>query len=180
VCSVDELQVGVVDASAQIVSHLIVGREGYPGQLRVTAVNGFGEEERDLLPVRLMIVDSAEGRSPVVHRVEEPVLQDEVSGVANGTHVVGGCQPSRLLVADVRRRCEAAGNFAAHDQGKSHDRIDEPTEHADHGEGAATLEPCAIRATTPAAVSRSTQGFLDKVELQVRAAAVARGADQGR
>ena len=52
-CSVDELQVGIIDASAQVVSYLVVRREGNPGQFRVAARIGLGEEKGDLLPVGL-------------------------------------------------------------------------------------------------------------------------------
>jgi hypothetical protein len=74
-CAVDQLQIGVVDASSEIISDFVVRRERYPGQLRFAACVWFAQEEGDLFPVSLMIINSTECRSPVVHRVEEPVLR---------------------------------------------------------------------------------------------------------
>src|SRR4029450_2239515 len=104
-----------------------------------------------------MIIDATERRSPVVHRIEEPVLQNQISSVADGAHVVSGGQCSRILVAGRGGGWEASRNFASHDQGESHERIDEATEQANHCEGASTLEPGTIWATSPAAIRPPSQ-----------------------
>src|SRR5829696_765184 len=127
-----------------------------------------------------MIINSTECRSPVVHRVEEPVLQYEISGVPDSPHVVGGSDISPLLITNMSRGCETTRDFAPHDQGESHDRIDEAAQDADHCEAGSTLKPRAIGATPPAAVCRPTQGLVDKVEFEICAAAFPGVADQAR
>jgi hypothetical protein len=72
--SVDKLQVWVVDAPPQVISDLVVSGERHPGQRRLAASLGLDKVERDLLPVSFMIIYATEGRSPVIHRVKEPIL----------------------------------------------------------------------------------------------------------
>ena len=84
----DELDVRVVPPATQVVAHLVVRGEGDPpGKGRLVAL--IDQEDRHLLPVGLVVVDSAEGRAPVVHRVEVPVLQDDVAAVTRHVPVVG-------------------------------------------------------------------------------------------
>src|SRR4029453_5284315 len=155
------------------------GGEGHPGQLWRATLR-FGQEQGDLLPVRFMIIDPTERRSPVVHRIEEPVLQNQISSIADSAHVVRGGQGSRIPVADMGRSSEASRNFASHDQGESHERIDEATEQANHCEGASTLEPGTIWATSPAAIPPPSQRFADEVQLKIDTAVVTGIADQAR
>ena len=160
--SVDEGQVGVIDASAHVISQVVVAGEGHPGPLRITDAVGFSEEQGGLLPVRLVIVYSGERRAPVVHRVEEPVLQDDVSGVSRGPDVVRGRRAAGLLAADMRSRCEAAGDLASNDERHPHGGVDDPTHEADHREWAPTMESWAIVALPPASVRRPVQWVVHK------------------
>jgi hypothetical protein len=114
--SVSPLQIGVVLPAAQVVTDLVVGGEGDPGW----PGDGFrriGQEDGDLLPVGLVVVDTAEGRPPVVHRVEEPVLQRDEPPVAGDVTVVGiaivvGSSPVVLL----GRGRRAAGHSPSYEQ----------------------------------------------------------------
>jgi hypothetical protein len=96
--------------AAQIIADLVVGGESDPGW----PVGGFrriGQENGDLFPVGLVVVDSAEGRPPVVHRVEEPVLQRDEPPVPGDVTVVGIAivvGPSPVILLGRRRR--AAGH----------------------------------------------------------------------
>src|SRR5215218_9627373 len=101
-----------------------------------------------------MIVYAAERRTPVIHGVEEPVLQDQIPGIPDGPHIVRGREGAGLLKPDVGRGSEASGNLAAHDQRQPHDRVDDTAEHADDCEAAATVKSRPIRATPPATVRR--------------------------
>ena len=171
--AVDELQVGVVDAAAQVVAHLVVRRERHPRQLRpgrraaVGAGVGLDEEEGDLLPVGLVVVDPGERRAPVVHGVAEPVLQHEVARVARGAHVVR--RPPRGaagLVVDLGRGREAAGHLAADHQREPQERVDQPAQQPHGGETAAALEDRAVGAAAPLLVGLAVQRLVDEVQLE--------------
>src|SRR4030095_2553498 len=121
-----------------------------------------------------MIVNARERRSPVIHCVEEPVLQNEISSIPDCAYVVGGSVWSGLLVPNVCGCSEAAGNLAAHDQRQAHDRIDDAAEHANHGEAAAAMESVAIWPTPPTAVRRPVQRLVHEMELEIDAAPLVR------
>ena len=80
--AVDEGQVRVVPAAAQVVAGLVVRGEHHPPGAGRPASSSSPVPSRkigDLLPVGLVLVDPAERRAPVVERVEEPVLADRAS-----------------------------------------------------------------------------------------------------
>ena len=133
---VPPLEVGVVRPAPQVVAGLIVGGEGDPGRPG-RRVRRIRQENGHLLPVGLVVVDAAEGRPPVVHRVEEPVLQRHETPVAGDPAVVRaadrvGARPVLLL----GRGRRPAGHPPAQQQRQPHDRVDEPAQQADYGEPA--------------------------------------------
>ena len=65
----------VVPAAPQVVADVVVGRAGDPD--RDGALGRVVEEDEELLPVRLVVVGAGERRAPVVHRVEEHVVEDD-------------------------------------------------------------------------------------------------------
>lgn len=89
----DPADVRVVVAAAQVGPHLVVRGERDPRRA-VAAVGVQRQVERDLLPVGLVVVDPGERRPPVVHGVEEPVLQHQVARVLRHVAVVGVLRPA--------------------------------------------------------------------------------------
>ena len=106
-------ELGIVPAPAQVVAVVIVRGERDPRRLR-GSVGPFGQVDRDHLPVGLVVVDAAERRAPVVHRVKEPVLQADVAAVADDPPVVGEPVGVELLaVCRLGRRGEARRHLSA-------------------------------------------------------------------
>jgi len=84
---VQPLQVRIVRPAAQIITGLVMGGERHPGRPG-GLIRRVGQEDSDLLPVGLVVVDTAKGRPPVVHRVQEPVLQRNETPVAGDPAIV--------------------------------------------------------------------------------------------
>ena len=84
---VDGLEARVVPASAQVVALLVVGGRAEPGRQH-RAVLELLEHDEALLEVRLVVVGAIERRPPVVHRVEEHVVQDHPAAFADDPAVV--------------------------------------------------------------------------------------------
>ena len=148
----DEGEIRIVPPAAQVCPHLVVAGERHPGR---PGIGGVREEDCHLLPVRLVVVDPAVGGAPVVHRVEEPVLQGHVPGIAHHPAVPGGAAgrvggPGLLR----RRRRPPAGHAAPHEEAQLHEDGDEPGEQPHGGrpgdgpEGVATAlaEPLPVGA----------------------------------
>ena len=151
-------QVGVVEPAAQIVAGFVMGGERDPGrpQGRDRRVR---QENSHLLPVGLVVVHACEGRPPVIHRVEEPVLQGDETPIAADPAVIRaavrlGVSPVILL----GRSRGAAGHPPAEQQRQPHHRVDEPAQQADRGEPAtSSRQPGAARVTPPRAELSSAQ-----------------------
>src|SRR4029453_4935046 len=106
----------------------------------------------------------------VIHGVEEPVLQNEISSIPDSAYVIGGSGWAGLLVSNVCGCSEAAGNLAPQNQQKGHDRIDNAAEHANHRKAAAAMKSVAIWPTPPTAVRRSVQRLFQEVQPAKQAA----------
>ena len=122
-----------------------MGGEHHPPrrrQARLVELAGAVEEDRDLLPVGLVLVHPAERRSPVVERVEEPVLADQPVTVAHDPAVVRGTirLEMRLLQQEGLRRTPA-GHTPTEDQRQPVQRVDQPAEQADGCQPAGAAEP---------------------------------------
>ena len=149
---VPPLQVRVIGPAAQIVAGFVMGGERHPGRPpgRDRRVR---QEHSHLLPVGLVVVHAREGRPPVIHRVEEPVLQGDETPVAGDPAVIRaavrvGVSPVILL----GRGGRAAGYPPAQQQRQPHHRVDKPAQQADRGEpAAASRQPGAARVTPPRA-----------------------------
>ncbi len=148
VASLDEGQVRVVPAAAQVVAGLVVRGEHHPArgrEARLVELPGAVEEDRDLLPVGLVLVDPAEGRSPVVEGVEEPVLADQPVTVADDPAVVGGAIGLEVLLLQQEGLGRTpAGHTSSEDQREPVERVDESAEQP-HSRQAA--RPCQPRRT---------------------------------
>ena len=74
--AVDGLHPRVVPAAPQVVALLVVRRGAEPGRSQLAVVERL-EDDEALLEVGLVVVGALEGRAPVVHRVEEHVVEDD-------------------------------------------------------------------------------------------------------
>ena len=70
------LEARVVPSPAQVVALLVVRGRAEPGGLGVAVRQGL-EDDEALLPVGLVVVGAIERRAPVVHRIEEQVVEDD-------------------------------------------------------------------------------------------------------
>ena len=93
---VDGLETRVVPAAAQVVALLVVGCRAEPGRLH-RAVLELLEHDEALLEVGFVIVGAVECRAPVVHRVEEHVVEDHPATLADDPAVV---DDPRVTLAD--------------------------------------------------------------------------------
>ena len=115
--AVDHLQLlCVVPAPPKGLAVVVVLRVGRPARHGLALVLRR-EEERDLLPIGLVVVGAMERASPVVEGVEEPVLQHRPAGIAKDAAVIrvraivgGGAVPQGRAASD------AAGHPAAQQQ----------------------------------------------------------------
>ncbi len=143
--TLDQGEVRVVPPAAQVVTGLVMRGEHHPPRGRQPGVverAGAVEEDRDLLPVRLMLIDPTEPRAPVVERVEEPVLADHPVTIAHHPAVVR--RPIRLqvlLLQQERLRRATAGHAATEDQRQPVQRIDQPTQQAHRRQPAGPPQP---------------------------------------
>jgi hypothetical protein len=163
------LEFRIVPAAAQVVAVVIVRGEGHPGRLR-GSVGALRKVDRDHLPVGLVVVDASERRAPVVHRVEVPVLQADVSAVADNASVVGEAARVELLAVDhLRRRGEPRRHLAAQKQRGTQPRVEQAAEHPGRCEPSGRAEALA-RHPPPAAVLRAPQRLLHEPQEQLRVA----------
>jgi len=139
-----QFEVGVVPPTAQVVARLIVRREHHPARVRETVVvylAGAVEVDRHLLPVGLVLVDAAEARTPVVERVEVPVLQHDPVLVPKHAPVVRGF--ARVEVVALQE--EGPGRRATRNAPAEHERqpvegVHQAGEEADGGQPAAAVQ----------------------------------------
>ena len=85
---VPPLDVRVILPAAQVIADFVMGGKGDPCRSG-RQVGRLRQEDGDLFPVGLVVVDAAEGRPPVVHRVQEPVLQRDETTVPGDVTVIG-------------------------------------------------------------------------------------------
>ena len=125
----------VVPAPAEVVALLVVGGGAEPGRLRGLVLELL-EDDEALLPVRLVVVGAVERRAPVVHRVEEQVVEDDPALGPDDAAVV---RDTRVALADraippVGRGGGAAGDAPAQQERRHEPRVDEPRRQPDPGE----------------------------------------------
>ena len=152
------LELRVVPPAPQVRALLVVRGGGEPDRLHV-AVRQLLQDDEGLLPVRLVVVGAVEGRAPVVHRVEEQVLEHDPAVLADDAAVVadprvGGAD---RLVLDRRRRRRAARDLAPHQERGHQAGVQHPREQAHAGEPSRRLEAGPIRPVVE-------PGELDRVE----------------
>src|SRR5690606_21513426 len=145
------VQFRVVPAAAQVVAEVLVGGGAHPRR-PVLSVGVLDQVDGDLLPVGLVVVDAAVDRPPVVHGVEEPVLQGDVAALADDAPVVGGgvAGVDAVVVAGGRGRGHPAGNRSADQQGQLHQHVHDPAQDADRGQSAALGDDGAFPAAEAA------------------------------
>jgi hypothetical protein len=163
--SVSPLQIRVVLPAAQVITDLVMGGESDPGR----PGDGFrriGQEDGDLFPVGLMVVDTTEGRPPVVHRVQEPVLQRDEPPVPGDVTVVGiAIVVGSSAVILLGRSRRAAGHPPPYQQRKPEARVNQPAQQADDGEPAAAWrQPRSPRLAPPRAVFTARERALDETQ----------------
>ena len=120
--AVDDLKPRVVPAAAQVVALLVVGGRAEPGRLELPVVELL-EDDEALLPVGLVVVGALERRAPVVHRVQEHVVEDDPAALADDPAVVDDARDprrgSRRSAPTRRRPCRPG-------PGREQERRDEP------------------------------------------------------
>ena len=107
--------------------------------------------------VRLVVVGALERRAPVVHRVEEQVVEHDPAALAHDPAVVDDPRVAcRIDVVALRRRGgRAARDAAAQQQRGDQPGVDEPGGQADPREAARAREPLVLGPALPAARARS-------------------------
>jgi hypothetical protein len=161
--AVDGLHPWVVPAAAQVVALLVVGRGAEPRRPEVVALHGL-EHDEALLPVRLVVVGTLERRAPVVHRVEEQVVEDHPAAFADDATVVG----DRRIVGGDRvvldRRCgrRPTGHAPPEEQRRDEAGVHQPGGESDAREPTRRVEPTVCRFGTPPAQLERAQRFLDE------------------
>ena len=148
---IDRLHPRVIPSSSEIVALLVVRRGAEPGRLDRAVVERLADDEA-LLEVGLVVVRALERGSPVVHRVEEHVVQDDPATLADDAAVVDDARvalPDRVVL--VRRRGSGATRHASAQQQRGDESgVDEPCGEADPGESARRREALVLRARLPA------------------------------
>src|SRR5699024_5410601 len=131
------VQVGVVPTSAQVVTVVFVrGRADPHGS--GGAVLLLHHVDGDTFPVRLVVVDPAVAGAPVVHGVEEQVLQGDVDALTDDPAVVGDVSVIHAFaVAGHGGEGDAARDGAPDEQGQFHQDVEDPAEHTDGGQATA-------------------------------------------
>ena len=135
--AVDDLHPCVVPASAQVIALLVMGGGAEPGGTQRAVVEGL-EDDEALLQVGLVIVGTLERGSPVVHRVEEHVVQDDPAALAHDPAVVHDARvplPDPVVALGGRGR-RAAGDATAQQQRRDEAGVHETGGQADPGEPA--------------------------------------------
>ena len=158
--AVDGLEPRVVPAAAQVVALLVVGGRAEPGRLASSPSSSCLEDDEALLQVRLVVVGAVERRAPVVHRVEEHVVEDDPAALADDPAVVDDprvASPDRV-VAHRGRGGRAARDAAAQQQRGDQPGVDEPGGEADPGQPARGGEPLVLGPVPPAPSSSAFSG----------------------
>ncbi len=148
---VDRFHPRVVPAASEVVALLVVRGGAEPGRLDRAVVEGLADDEA-LLEVGLVVVGALERRAPVVHRVEEHVVQDDPPILAHDPAVVDDprvLRPDRVV--SIRRRGgRAARDPATKQQRRDQAGIDQPGGETHPREAAGRREPLVLRARLPA------------------------------
>ncbi len=121
------LHARVVPAPPKVVALLVVRRRAEPGGSHRSVVERL-EDHEALLEVGLVVVGALEGGAPVVHGVEEHVVQDDPAALADDPTVVDDPRVASLdlVVAFRGRSCGTAGHAAAQQQRRDESGVDEP------------------------------------------------------
>ncbi len=145
------LQLRIVPPPSQIVAFLVVcgGRE--PDRPHLPVVELL-EDHEGLLPVRLVVVGPVERRAPVVHRVEEQVLEDDPPFLPDHAPVVrdpGICGADRLVLDRGRGR-RAPGHVAPDQERRDRAGVKQPGQQPHAGQSAGRPEDRALGTAVPA------------------------------
>ena len=109
------------------------------------------EDDEALLPVRLVVVGALERGPPVVHGVEEHVVEDDPAVLADDPAVVDdrGVLGPDALVADLGRGGRPARHATAGQEREDEPGIDEAGGEAHAGEPARRREHLSVRPVPP-------------------------------
>ena len=156
----------VVPASSQVVAVVVMRGTAEPARDGRPAVDVLEDHVR-LFEVGLVVVRPEERRSPVVHAVDEEVLQHDPPVAPDHPPVV---DDALILVADAfvplrRGRRRPAGDAAAEQQGRVEPGIDQAGEEPHPSEAGRRLEVRSIRATVPAGKLDAVQRLRDEPQV---------------
>src|SRR5690606_8769756 len=159
------VQFRVIPAASQVVAEVFVRGGAHPHGA-VLPVLFFDQVDGDFLPVGLVVVDAAVDRPPVVHGVEEPVLQDDVTAFPHDTAVVGGggAGVDAVAVAGGCGCCDPAGDGSSDEEGEPHQHVHDPAEDPDRGEASAFRDDGPF-ASAEAACFGPQRRFLDESQV---------------
>src|SRR5699024_7930348 len=122
------VQVGVVPAAAQVVALVLVRRGAHPGWAG-GAVGLLDQVDGHTFPVGFVVVDASVDGAPVVHRVEEPVLQDDVTALTGDPAVVVGVPVvEAFAVAGDGSVGDTPGDGPPYEQGELHEDVQDPAQ----------------------------------------------------
>ncbi len=160
------LEVRVVPAAPKVGPDLVVRGAAEPDGDDL-AVGLLLDEDEALLQVRLVVVGTREGGAPVVRRVEEHVVADGPSGLADDAPVV---HEPRVRGADRRvlhlgRGHRPAGDLATDQEREVEAGVDEPRDDPDAREAARCGEPRPTLAPRPAGELRPSERLLHEAQV---------------
>jgi len=140
-------------------------------RLRPTPLGRFLENHEDLFEIRLVVVGAEERRTPVVHRVDEQVVEHDPSVAPDDPAVVDDpriafADPAVPLGSGGRR---AAGDAASDEQRRVETGIDEPGEQADAGQAPGRAEVRSICPTVPPRQREPIHRVVNEPEIQLLA-----------
>ena len=163
--TVDEREIGVVPATTEVGSLLVMGGECDPrGMHRCRAV--VDEVDGHLFPVAFVVVHAVRTRAPVIEEEEEPVLQDDVAGAAYDAPVVRVVTVVRPVAVEQCSSCLGATRRAATGEERhASGGVDESSEYAHPAEAGLRSESRAIASALPREVVGPAESAVDQTEV---------------
>ena len=164
----NQRQVWIVPAPPEIIADLVMGGEHDPpreGRALLVCFTGAVEIDGHLLPVRLVLVHTGESGSPVVERVEVPVLAHDPIAITHDPRVVG--RPIRLKMVVLEGEGSdgtATGNGPSKEQRDPAQGVDGPSREPDLRKSTSCSKPRSLRAEPAAQAIAARLGNGDPAE----------------
>ena len=155
----------IVPATAQVIAAEIMRGKRHPARLR-RRISFVAEVDEDLFPVRFVIVDAMERRAPVIHGIEEQVVQDEIASVPKDAAII---RPARIRtlhagVFHLRGRGGAAGHSPAEEQRQREYAVEDARQQPDALQAIGIWQSGAFRLLQPALIVDGVQRLIHELQ----------------